>query len=194
MFRESSAFLERHIPGDKPSAFAFCAFQSSCLPSSIGAIWQGCFGQDLLESGLTEVNGVGAKIIHASIRSSHTTWAVLESNSTFMRMRFMLRVESCTNDRHANPVSGGVALNSARLESGPNANVRRGRSRVFCVNWKTSTESGMTIKPDNTGGRSSNSRRCDGGENVNLTSDWQLSKARRPTNSTDDGRTIELSE
>jgi hypothetical protein len=52
----------------------------------------------------------------------------------------------------------------------------------------------MQTKPDKSGGRSSNSRRCDGDENVKLESDSQFAKERRPTNSSDGGRTIEVSE
>jgi hypothetical protein len=52
----------------------------------------------------------------------------------------------------------------------------------------------MAAKPDNCGGRSNNSRICDGGENVK----WEREKHRRkqssPTNSTDEGRAIDVSD
>jgi hypothetical protein len=88
------------------------------------------------------------------IRSSQATRYVLESNSTFVRMLFTLSVESCTNDHHAIERSGGVVVKAEC----PNDNAHQGRSRVFCVNLQSLTESGMAIKPDDTGGRSSNSR------------------------------------
>jgi hypothetical protein len=50
------------------------------------------------------------------------------------------------------------------------------------------------MKPDNAGGRSNNSRRCDGNENVNCESDLHLAKHLPPTNSTDEGRHIDLIE
>jgi hypothetical protein len=49
-------------------------------------------------------------------------------------------------------------------------------------------------KPDRRGGRSNNSRRCDGNEKVKRELKSQATKQLSPTNSTDAGRTIEFNE
>jgi hypothetical protein len=62
------------------------------------------------------------------------------------------------------------------------------------LNEKISTESGTAITPDSSGGRSHNSLTCDGDANVKLLSELHPQKQRKPTNSVDEGITIDISD
>jgi hypothetical protein len=98
------------------------------------------------------------------------------ANSNFVRKIFRLPLENWRNDRLPNRPRLS-ASNSASLESRPKLNVSsEGRARPSGPGQgagnprqeKCTTESGMKTKPVNFRGKSSNSRSCEGDENVKL--------------------------